>query len=188
MARLGCWCVAFIVIITGCSFSPANYSKNDIIKITDFELSPDEGKIAFSAITPVGNLDIWVVGIDGKNLRKLTFKDHSPSNHIARFFKKHKWVNYFEIDMSSPKWTSDGRIAFCQKLTKSDIWGPHTLSLMFWTIKPDGTERKPIKPFEPVNRFEASFDSQKYKKKIFLKYGTLWYLNYGEVSPTRLIQ
>jgi len=184
-------------IIAGCVGSPAVYTKNDIVKITDFELSPDEERIAFSAITPVGNLDIWAVDIDGKNLRKLTFQDHSPTNHIARFFKKRKWRNFFEIDMHYPDWTLDGKITFCQELTKYDIWGPNTVSLRFWTIKSDGTEKKPKtdkdkiyqkKPFDPIHRAEISDRSEKHKLTILLKNDYLWTLKDEEGTPKRLIQ
>lgn len=194
---LGIWMAIFgAIIIGGCS-GAVNYSKNDIVKITDFELSPDEAKIAFSAITPVGNFDIWVVDIDGKNLKKLTFQDSSPTNHIAKFFKKRRWRNFFEIDMISPKWTTDGRISFCQELSKSDMWGTRTVNFMFWIINSDGTNKKSKKdedkilqrrPFDPINRAEISDRSDKHKKKILLKNDDLWVLKDGEISPTKLIQ
>ncbi|MEK7868581.1 MAG: hypothetical protein AAB157_04285 [Candidatus Omnitrophota bacterium] len=194
---LGIWMAIFgAIIIGGCS-GAVNYSKNDIVKITDFELSPDEAKIAFSAITPVGNFDIWVVDIDGKNLKKLTFQDRSLTNHTAKFFKKRRWRNFFEIDMISPKWTTDGRISFCQELSKSDMWSTRTVNYMFWTINSDGTNKKSktdkdkvVQKEEPspIRTFKISDLSDKHKKEIFLKYDTLWYLNYGEGTPKRLIQ
>jgi len=194
---LGIWMAIFgAIIIGGCS-GAVNYSKNDIVNITDFELSPDEAKIAFSAITPVGNFDIWVVDIDGKNLKKLTFQDHSPTNHIAKFFKKHRWRNFFEIDMHYPGWTSDGKVIFCQELTSHNIWGVRTANLLFWTINSDGTEKKPktekdkyieTRPFDPINRAEISSQSEKYKIEILLKDKDLLILKDGETSPKRLIQ
>ncbi|MDP2981068.1 MAG: hypothetical protein Q8N67_03280 [Candidatus Omnitrophota bacterium] len=197
MPKLVLRVIIFCVIIGGCASQQTNYTKKDIVKITDFELSPDEEKIAFSAITPVGNLDIWVVDIDGKNLRKLTFQDRSPTNRIAKFFKKHHWRNFFEIDMTSPKWTADGRILFCQELSKSDMWSTRTVNFMFWTINSDGTNKKPKtdtdkviqkEELNPIRTFKISDLSDKHKKEIFLKYDTLWYLNYGETTPKRLIQ
>ncbi len=191
MARVGFCAIVLCMVVAGCTADSA------IVRIVDFELSPDEDKIAFSAITPVGNTDIWVVEIDGTGLRKLTFKDRSPSNHIARFFKKHKWRNFFEIDPRFPNWTKDGKIVFCQKLTKHDMRGQHTVSLRYWTINSDGTDirQKTDKDevirrgsFGPVNRYKISERSEKYKKKIFLKGDTLWVLNYGDTTPKRLIQ
>jgi hypothetical protein len=163
----------------------------------DFELSPDEDKIAFSAVTTVGNTDIWVININGTNLKKLTFKDRSPSNHVARFFKKHKWRNYYEIDMHSPEWIKDGRIAFCEEITNHHVSGIRTVGLIYWTIKPDGSEKRRKRdtdqivrrrPFSPIHSFELSDQSEKYKKKIFLKDTTLWFLDYGETIPKKLIQ
>lgn len=197
MPRLALCAMIFGLIIIGCSHEPDRYTAKDIVKITNFELSPDESKIAFSAITPVGNLDIWVVDIDGKNLKKLTFQGRSLTNYTAKFFKKRRWRNFFEIDMISPKWTTDGRISFCQELSKSDMWSTRTVNFMFWTINSDGTNKKPktdkdkvVQKEEPspIRTFKISDLSDKYKKEIFLKYGTLWYLNYGETTPKRLIQ
>ena len=197
MLRLALCAMIFGLIIIRCSQEQDRYTAKDIVKITDFELSPDESKIAFSAITPVGNLDIWVVDIDGKNLKKLTFQDRSLTNHTAKFFKKRRWRNFFEIDMISPKWTTDGRISFCQELSKSDMWSTRTVNYMFWTINPNGTNKKPktdkdkiVQKEEPspIRTFKISDLSDKYKKEIFLKYSTLWYLNYGETTPKRLIQ
>ncbi len=191
------WALIFGLIITGCSRLPAEYSKNDIVKITDFEVSGDEEKIAFSAVTPTGNLDIWVVDIDGRNLKKLTFQDRSPTNHIAKFFKKRHWANYFEIDMHSPRWTDKGRIAFCQELTKYEMWGPRTISKRFKTIKPDGTDKKPQadadkiiekKQSSHINKFQSQGRSEKHRLKILLKNDNLWVLKDGEVTPERLIQ
>ena len=197
LLKLAVWVLIFGAIIIGGCGGAVNYSKNDIVKITDFELSPDESKIAFSAVTPVGNLDIWVVDINGKNLKKLTFQDRSPTNHIARFFKKHHWRNFFEIDMTSPKWTTDGHISFCQGLSKSDMWSTRTVNYMFWIINSEGTNKKPKKdedkilqrrPFDPINRAEISDRSDKHKKKILLKNDDLWVLKDGEINPTKLIQ
>jgi len=170
---------------------------SDIIKVTDFELSPDEEKIAFAAVTPVGNTDIWVVNIDGTGLKKLTFQDHSPSNHIARFFKKRKWRNFYEIDACFPEWTTDGRIMFREEITKHHNFGVNTYGLVYRTIKPDGTDKKSkIKkdkladkgPFDPINRAILSDYSEKHKKKIFLKEGIAWVLDYGKDKPEKLIQ
>ena len=182
MPRLVLEAVILCVILTGCGCEQAGYTQKDIVRIVNFELSPDESKIVFSAITPVGNLDIWVINIDGKNLKKLTFQDLSPTNRIARFFKNHNWKNFFEIDMILPEWTIDGRISFCQKLSKSDMWATRAVSLIFWTINPDGTGKRfktdkdvllQRKPFDPINRSEISDRSEKYKKKILLKDGNL---------------
>ncbi|MBU4312950.1 MAG: hypothetical protein KJ706_09560, partial [Candidatus Omnitrophica bacterium] len=149
------------------------------------------------ALTPVGNTDIWVVDIDGSNLKKLTFKDRSPSNHIARFFKKHKWRNFFEIDMRFPEWTRDGRIMFCQKLTRHDMNGVRTVSLRYWTMDSEGKDKRPKreedkifqqKPFGPINRYKTSERSEKYGRKIYLKDDTLWILDNGETTPEKLIQ
>ena len=170
------------LIITGCSLESHRHTAKDIIKITDFELSPDEEKVAFSAMAPVGNLDIWVIDIDGKGLKKLTFQDHSPTNHIARFFKKHHWADYFEIDMCSPKWTDNGRIAFCQELTKYEMWGPRTISRRFRTIKPDGTDKRPQVESDRVIKEKPSANI-----KVLLRNGNLWILKDGEVTPERLI-
>lgn len=197
MLKLVAGLVIFSAIAGGCSGQSARFTKNDIIKITDFELSPDESKIAFSAITHTGNLDIWVVDIDGKNLKKLTFQDSSLTNRIARYFKNLRWRNFFEIDMLSPRWTADGRILFCQELSKSDMWSTRTVNYMFWTINPDGTDKKSKKdkdkvlqrrPFDPINRAEISDKSDKHKKKILLKNDDLWILRDGAVSPEKLIQ
>lgn len=185
-------------LITGCFHGPgAKAVKSQIIKVTDFELSPDEDKIAFSAITPVGNSDIWVVNIDGTNLKKLTFKDRSPSNHIARFFKRRKWRNFFEIDMLYPKWTRDGRIAFCQRLTKHDVWRVHVVSERYWITNQTGTDRRPKtkkdevlrrKPLNLIHSYELFDQSERHKKKIFLKGDVLWVLDFGENTPRKLIQ
>ncbi|MBU1912663.1 MAG: hypothetical protein KKB22_03935 [Candidatus Omnitrophica bacterium] len=186
MPRLALWAGIFCIILTGCSREPAGYVRKDIVKITNFELSPDESKIAFSALTPTGNTDIWVKDLDGKNLKKLTFQGRSPTNRIAKFFKKHNWKNFFEIDMISPEWTADGRISFCQKLSKIDSWGERSVNFMFWTINPDGTDKRPKrdtdkilqrKPFDPINRAEIIDRSEKYKKKILLKDGNLLILD-----------
>jgi len=186
MSRLAVWAWIFCIILTGCSREPAGYTGKGIVKIVSFELSPDESKIAFSALTPVGNTDIWVKDLDGKNLKKLTFQDCSPTNRIAKFFKKHNWKNFFEIDMISPEWTSDGRISFCQKLSKIDSWGAHAVNFIFWTINPDGTDKRrkrdvdrilQRKPFDPINRAEITGRSEKYKKKIILKDGDLLILD-----------
>jgi hypothetical protein len=186
MPRLALWAGILCIILTGCSREPAGYARKDIVKITSFELSPDESKIAFSALTPTGNTDIWVKDLDGKNLKKLTFQDLSPTNRIAKFFKNHNWKNFFEIDMISPEWTASGRISFCQKLSKIDSWGAHAVNFIFWTINPDGTDKRPKrgidkilqkKPFDPINRAEIIGRSEKYKKKIFLKDGDLLILD-----------
>ena len=182
MPRLALWAGILCIILTGCSREPAGYTGKDIVKIVSFELSPDESKVAFSALTPTGNTDIWVKDLDGKNLKKLTFQDCSPTNRIAKFFKKHNWKNFFEIDMISPEWTADGRISFCQKLSKIDSWGEHAVNFIFWTINPDGTDKRPKtekdkisqrKTFDPINRAEIIGRSEKYKKKILLKDGNL---------------
>lgn len=184
--------VIFSVLIYGCHQGPAQ-----IVKVTDFQLSPDEDKIAFSAITPVGNSDIWVVNIDGTDLKKLTFKDQSPSNHIARFFRKHGWRNFYTIDMRSPEWTKEGRIVFCEDITRYHIYGVNNAGLRYLTIKTDGTDKRiktdkdeivRVKPFDLINRPIISDQSEKYKKKIFLKDGILWVLNFGEANPKKLIQ
>ena len=197
MPRLALWAIIFCVILTGCSRKAVNYTKNDIVKITDFELSGDEEKIAFSAITPAGNLDIWVIDIGGKNLKKLTFQDRSPTNRIASFFKKYHWRNFFEIDMCYPKWTRNGRIAFCQQLSKTDAWSAYTVSRRYWTIYPDGTDKKPQTDLDkivkreqpaPVNKFKFSDRSERYKLNILLKDDVLWILEDGETTPKRLIQ
>lgn len=186
MPRLALWAGILCIILTGCSREPAGYSGKDIVKIVSFELSPDESKIAFSALTLIGNTDIWVKDLDGKNLKKLTFQDRSPTNRIAKFFKKHNWKNFFEIDMISPEWTADGRVSFCQKLSKIDSWGKHAVNFIFWTINPDGTDRRQKrdidkilqrKPFDPINRAEIIDRSEKYKKKIILKDGDLLILD-----------
>ena len=185
------------LIITGCSHKPDGYAAKDIVKITDFELSPSESKIAFSAITPIGNLDIWVIDLDGKNLRKLTFQDRSLTNRIAKFFKRYRWRNFFERDMRYPKWTNDGRVAFCQQLSKTDAWSTRTVSRRYWTINSDGTDKKPQidsgkiiqrGQSSPVNRFKFSDRSEKYKVKILLKNDNLLILKDGEASLKRLIQ
>ena len=187
MAKAAALLIVVTVIICGCGVQPAKYTKSDILKITDFELSPDEEKIAFSAITPIGNLDVWIVDIDGKNLKKLTFQDRSPTNHIAKFFKKRHWANYFEIDMHSPKWTDNGRIAFCQELTKYEMWGPRIISKRFKTIRPDGTDKKPQTSLDKIIKVENDY-SEKHKLTILLKNNSLWILKDGEVAPKRLIQ
>ncbi len=197
MPRSALCAMIFGLIIIGCSQEPDRYTAKDIVKITDFELSPDESKIAFSAITPVGNLDIWVVDIDGKNLKKLTFQDRSITNHTAKFFKKRRWRNFFEIDIISPKWTTDGRISFCQELSKSDMWSTRTVNYMFWTINPDGTDKKSKKdedkilqrkPFDPINRAEISDRSDKHRKKILLKNDDLLVLDDRDTTLRKLIQ
>ena len=198
MARIALSIFIIVVVVAGCAAtSGKDYAKSRIVKVVDFELSPDEDKIAFSAITQVGNTDIFVIGIDGTNLKKLTFKDRSPSNHIARFFKKHKWRNFFEIDMHSPEWTREGRIAFCEEITRHHITGINTAGLIQRTIESDGskklikTEEDEIvrrKPFDPINRPIIFDRSDKHKKKIFLKDGILWVLNYDKASPRKLIQ
>jgi hypothetical protein len=196
MSNLAIAAVIFCVFITGCDSETASYARKDIVKIADFRLSPDEEKIAFSAVSLVGNLDIWVIDIDGKNLKKLTFQDHSPVNQIAKFFRKHRWKNFFEIDMCYPEWTNEGRIEFCQKLTRYDMWGPNIISMRFWTINPDGTGKKPKttedrifqrKPFDPINRAEISEYSNKHKKKIFIKDNNILILDSESAAPLKLI-
>jgi hypothetical protein len=134
--------------------------------------------------------------IGGTNLKKLSFKDRSPSNHIAKFFKRHRWRNFFEIDMHSPEWTKDGKVAFCEEITKHDIWGSHTVGLIYWTINPDGTKKRrkaaedeivAKKPFDPINRFDMQDESGKHRKKIFLRDNSLWVLDFGENTPKRLV-
>lgn len=186
------------ILISSCSKEPGKPSLvSQIVKVIDFELSPDEDKIAFSAITPVGNSDIWIINIDGSNLKKLTFKDRSPSNHIARFFRKHKWRGFFEIDMLYPKWTKDWRIVFCQKLTKYDRWGQHTVDRRYWTINLNGTNMrqgidkdKVIQKgtFGPINKYKISERSSKHNKTILLKNSILWVLDNGDITPRKLIQ
>jgi hypothetical protein len=197
MLKLICRIIVFGVIMGGCSVRQADYTKEDIVKVTDFELSPSEEKIAFSAITSTGNLDIWIIDIEGKNLRKLTFQDRSPTNHIAKFFKKHHWRNFFEIDMSSPKWTEGGRIEFCQQLSKNDNWGDRAVSRRYWTIDPSGMNKKPQADSDRVikkhktashNKFKFSVRSEKYKLKVFFKNNGLWILKDGSAAPQKLIQ
>lgn len=198
MARIALSIFILVVVVVGCAATTdENYAKSRITNVVDFELSPDEDKIAFTAITPVGNTDIFVIDIDGTNLKKLTFKDYSPSNHIARFFKRHKWRNFFEIDMHSPEWTKEGRIVFCEEITKHHMTGINTAGLIQRTIESDGskkrikTEKDEVvrrKSFDPINRPIISDQSEKHKKKIFLENSTLWVLNYGEVNPRKLIQ
>jgi len=180
--------------VSGCAKA---FDKTDIVKIVDFELSPDEEKIAFAAVTPVGNTDIWVVDINGTNLKKLTFKDRSPTNHLAGFFKKRKWRGFYEVDMCSPAWTKDGDVLFCQKLTKYDMHGARTVNKRYWTIKTDGSDKKSKtaedkivikRPFGPVNRYKTSEQSDKHKKKILLKDDTLWVLSFGESTSKKLMQ
>ncbi|MFA5389188.1 MAG: hypothetical protein WC312_05480 [Candidatus Omnitrophota bacterium] len=189
MPRLMLAALIFSLLITGCYKQKNTYTSKDIVKVTDFALSADEEKIAFSAVTPAGNLDIWVMDIDGKNLRKLTFQDHSLTNYIAKFFKKYRWRNFFEIDMCCPEWTTSGRILFCQKLTRYDMWGPNVVSLRYWTVEPDGIDKKPKtskdivaqkRPFDPINRAEISLESDKHKKKVFLKDGKIFISDYGK--------
>jgi len=191
------WIVICGLIITGCGYEPGWYTAKDIVKITDFELSPGESKIAFSAITPIGNLDIWVVDLDGKNLKRLTFQDRSLTNRIAKVFKSLHWRNFFEIDMCYPGWTNNGRVAFCQKLAKTDAWSTRTVTMKYWTINSDGTDKKPQADSDkiaqrgrsaPVNRFRFSDRSEKYKVKILLKDDDLLILKDGEASLKRLIQ
>ena len=176
-----------VLAVSGCA---KTFDKADIVKIVDFELSPDEEKIAFAAVTPVGNTDIWVVDIGGTNLKKLTFKDNSPTNHLARFFKKQKWRNFYEVNMCTPRWTKDGDVSFCQKLTKHNIWGVRISNLRYLTVKPDGTQKRPTieKPQGPVNRYRRSERSEKHNKEILRKEGALWFLDDGESAPERLIQ
>lgn len=197
MLRLTLGAAIFCVILTGCGQGPYIYTKKDIVKITNFELSPDEEKIAFSASNPAGNMDIWVVGIDGNSLKKLTFQGSSLTNLIARYFKRHKWKNFFEVDMISPEWTADGRIVFCQELSKTDMWSRRVVNYMFWTINPDGTDKRSKKdkdkvlqrkPFDPINRAEVLDQSVRHNKKILLKDGYLWVLKEGDTSPIKLIQ
>lgn len=190
--------IIFLGIAMGSCGGAVNHSKSDIVKIIDFELSPDESKIAFSAITPVGNLDIWVVDIDGKNLKKLTFQDRSLINRTAKFFKKYRWRNFFEIDMRYPEWTNEGRIVFCQQLSKSDAWSVRTVSRRYWTINPNnGADKKLqldsdkiIRKRQPtlINKFKFSERSEKYKITILLKNDFLWTLKDEETSLERLIQ
>ncbi|MBU1006874.1 MAG: hypothetical protein KKH08_04700, partial [Candidatus Omnitrophica bacterium] len=183
MRRVGFLIFLLCVVFTGCA---RNYDVSDIIKVTDFELSPDEEKIAFAAVTPVGNTDIWVVNIDGTGLKKLTFQDHSPSNHIARFFKKRKWRNFYEIDACFPEWTTDGRIMFCEEITKHHTFGINTYGLVYRTIKSDGTNERiktdkdkilQRKPYDPINRPILSDKSSKHKKEILLKDNVLWIID-----------
>ncbi|MCX5687304.1 MAG: hypothetical protein NTV71_01440 [Candidatus Omnitrophica bacterium] len=189
--------IIFGLMIMGCSHKPDMHTAKDIIKIIDFKLSPSESKIAFSAITPIGNLDIWVVDLDGKNLKKLTFQDRSPTNRIAKFFKRYRWRNFFEIDMLYPKWTSYERVAFCQQLSKTDMWSTCTVSRRYWTINFDGTDKKPQTDLDkiiqreqptPVSKSKFSDQSEKYKVKILLKNDDLLILKDGETSFKRLIQ
>jgi len=197
MLKLVLRAVIFGVIIGGCAARQADYTKKDIIKITDFELSPDEEKIVFSAITPTGNLDIWVVDIYGKNLRKLTYASRLPTNRIAKFFKKRRWRNFFEIDMCYPGWTDSGRVVFCQRLLKTDTWGARTVSRIYWTINSNGTDKKPRTDLDKIikrqrssslNKFKFSGQSEKYKVKILLKNDDLWVLRDGATTLQKLIR
>jgi hypothetical protein len=184
-------------MVSSCKMPSQADLKSQIVKVTDFELSPDEDKIAFSALTPVGNSDIWVVNIDGTGLKKLTFKDRSPSNHIARFFQKHGWRGFFTISMIYPKWTNDNRIVFCKKLTKHDTWGTYTLDEKYLVINQDGSNEKiktdknnvlRRKPLKLIHSYELIDQSDKHKKKIFIKDNILWVLGFGETNPRKLIQ
>ncbi|MFC1621581.1 TolB family protein [Candidatus Omnitrophota bacterium] len=190
------WIIIMAIIIGGCTrIAPGG--KDQIVKIIDFELSPDEDKIAFAAITPIGNSDIWVVDIDGTNLKKLTFKDRSPSNHVARFFKKRKWRNFYEVDIHSPLWTSDGRIAFAEETTRHHATGINIAGLTQRTIKPDGSDKRKKtdkdeivrrEPLSPIRSFEISDYSEKHRKKFFLKDDILWVLDLNETTPKKLVQ
>jgi len=62
-------------------------------------------------------------------------------DRTVNFFKKHKWRNFFEIDMHSPKWTRDGKIAFCEETTRHHTTGINTARLIQRTIRSNGTER-----------------------------------------------
>ena len=193
MTRL-LFCIIIFGVVVGCMQS---YDATRVVKVIDFEISPDEDKVAFSALTPVGNSDIWVVDIDGTNLKKITFKDYSPSNRIARFFRKHNWRNFFEIDMRFPVWTKDGRIAFCQKLTKHDVQGVHIVSLRFWTINTDGGDKRletdkdksaQKRPSGLISKYKTSERSEKHGKNVYLKDDILWILDDGNSTPKKLIQ
>jgi len=192
------WLAILCVSVASCRYvSYESDLKSRIVKVTDFEISPDESKIAFSALTPVGNSDIWVVNIDGTGLKKLTFKDWSPSNHIAKFFKKRGWRNFFEINMLYPKWTEDNKITFCQKLTKHDTWGMYCLNEKYLVIDQDGSNMKiktshdnvlRRKSLQLIHSYELTDQSYRYKKKIFVKDDILWVLDFGETSPRKIIQ
>lgn len=194
MLRTKIWFVILCMLIGGCT---QGRDSPGTAKVVDFELSPDENKVAFSATTPTGNTDIWVVDIDGKNLRKITHKDRSPTNKIARFFRKRKWRNFFKIDVHSPSWTTDGRIVFCEEITRHHAHGINSLALRYWTTKPDGSDKSIKKdtdkisarrPFDPINRAIISDQSGKNKKRIILKDGILWTQDYGKSNLKKLIQ
>ena len=189
----GLWALIF----AGCGQMAGGNARYEIVKVVDFELSPDEERIAFSAITPTGNLDIWIVDIDGKNLKKLTFQHRSATNRIAKFFKKHHWRNYFEIDMRYPKWTADGRIVFCQQLSKIDPFGCRAVSRRYWTISPNGADKRPQKDSDKifqkeqpqaVNKFKFTDRSEKHKLSIILKNDSLWILKDGDTAPNNILR
>ncbi len=170
--------------------------KEGIGEVLDFELSPDEGWVAFTARRFKGGSDLWTVGIDGKNLKRLTFSEYSIMNKVARFFEKRRWRGFLGISLHHPKWTTTGRIGFCQEISNYHIWGVGTVSEKYFTIKPDGTDKRPETDSDKYYRILPLFESmqtpqpmysQKFKRKIFLKEHVLWVLDDGETTPKQLI-
>jgi Tol biopolymer transport system component len=86
---------------------------------TESQWSPDGGTIAFSRIKNNKKAAIFTIGIDGTGLTQLT-----P----------------YKLDAASPDWSPDGdRIAF-----SSYYDSPGGKAARVYTMRPDGSQRKPI--------------------------------------------
>jgi Tol biopolymer transport system component len=82
--------------------------------------SPDGRRILFTMTVADGNPELFVVGLDGKGLKRLTFTRGSTE----------------ELgDDTMPHWSESGRIVFVSNREgQSDVW----------TMRPDGTGQRPV--------------------------------------------
>ena len=129
--------------------------------------SPDGTEIAFAS-GGVRYEQVWVVGVDGSNLRRLTRADGldadpqwSPDGRKIVFrridpFRPRKGYALFVINVDGsgerrltpwalragdhPDWSPDGK----RILFRSNVEGPKTISSNLYTIRPDGTGLKQI--------------------------------------------
>lgn len=133
MTRSGCWILCFFAAAsfeaTVLAADPHPFSIHDMLamdRVSDWNASPDGKRIAFVIRTTdleanKGRTDIWLVGMDGSGLRRMT--THESSDH-------------------SPRWSNDGKSIYFLS-TRSG-------SSQVWRLPVEGGEAQPITK-EPID-------------------------------------
>jgi hypothetical protein len=84
-------------------------SRDAFIDVSDPSVSPAARRIAFAGVTrPDGNWRIWVVGLDGRDLRQVTF-DGDGGEEPARIPPGSAATRFDDLD---PCWTDDSTLVF----------------------------------------------------------------------------